>query len=879
MPIPLLLFLAALHECTASTLILSTGVLLTTPTKDLHLTQAGGPHVIEFPPSIPLDTARQSLTTSLAVDGCGTLISYLPPTSFLVHVQTSTCLSQILTSHPQLTGNPPLSATLLPPSLRLGLALTDRGLGSTRVISLHLAPGTFESTASVVASACPSCAFLSWEASTALVSSLDNSHACANVTEASPPSSGCLLPLALLRTLAALPHVLYLDLHKAPVARNMHGRASQLTVDFANFAGAAREFGACTGGTPECSLASLVPFSQLPAALALTAAPPQPPPSGDVCTTSCSLPACGQGFGGPSCAGSQASYVEGTGLTGAGQIVQVVDSGADTGLPFFYDAAHPALRRRVNTPPTTASPHRKIADYWAFADGLDANGHGTHCAGSVAGHAGPAITQAVAAGAATPATAGAAPIDSIVLPLLDGTSTHARLAIADIQCDTPGAAGGCTTISPAPGFCGFGGFCTPSYSTIFDAHNSIGAKISSNSWGPPDGRGYYTQVSVDIDTYAYAHPDFLAVWAADNVGDARGSQSIGADASAKNVIAVGATQDGLLAHLSKVRGGTSRDPVTGVPRAYPPLLQAGSPFACPSVLAQAAINGFNVNQEPTNALCASLAANPVPVVVPGGYTNAACSVPGFYGAPGNFELPLCMGCTPIQLLPTATPQSIALFEWAYYSRFATCFSSIGPTADGRIKPDVTAPGTQIVSAASATQPGQVPDHPYGVWACGAAAGPFSNAGAAPAPFTPAVAETAVPFTTTEPLFIDTIQIPYTGATVGDHMDIDVAANGPIAVGLRRFTFTAAAGVATFPISHHFPANFGGAIFVVWGASPVTVSSNGDGVGLTQCFGTMGGAVVMTLMGGRGGGGAYSVALSGTSMSTPLVAGTVALVRQ
>ena len=39
-----------------------------------------------------------------------------------------------------------------------------------------------------------------------------------------------------------------------------------------------------------------------------------------------------------------------------------------------------------------------------------------------------------------------------------------------------------------------------------------------------------------------------------------------------------------------------------------------------------------------------------------------------------------------------------VYEYAYQSSRLACFSSIGPTSDGRIKPDVVAPGDFVQSA-------------------------------------------------------------------------------------------------------------------------------------------------------------------------------------
>jgi len=48
-------------------------------------------------------------------------------------------------------------------------------------------------------------------------------------------------------------------------------------------------------------------------------------------------------------------------------------------------------------------------------------------------------------------------------------------------------------------------------------------------------------MSYDVDTYTYAHPDFMVVFAAGNSGDL-GGKSIIAPGNAKNALSVGAAQ-------------------------------------------------------------------------------------------------------------------------------------------------------------------------------------------------------------------------------------------------------------------------------------------------------------------------------------------------
>ena len=838
--------LAFLSCAAAAPLSLSTGALDIPSSSLLRGTPpTSGPHVI----SIDSLSGSHHASLSAALAGCGAVLNFLPPSHFLIHAATPDCLLRAL-AVPGVSG-----AAMLPAPLRLARSLTEALAADPAAVarvSLQLAPacGLAEVGAAVL-SACPTCELQPWERDTALVEG----------------PQGQPLPLGLPLALAALRCVVLVDHWKTPQARNMHGRAAQLTTDLYNFGGVQREFGTCSAAIgasgAACAESSLVPFAELAGVLNLPAPSfpgPAPPPT---CAVGCDYPACGNGLSGGCTGQASNTLVEAAGLTGAGQIVQVVDTGLDTGLPFFHDAANtPAPRYRSMGVNSVPSPHRKIAEYWAWADGIDPGGHGTHCAGSAVGSAAPAIA---ALGANAPA------VDAAVLPLVAGTARDARIAVADIVCDTPGAQGGCTSIA-GNACAGWG--CTPSYSTILNAGYDIGARVSSNSWGPPDGRGYYTQVSVDIDTWAVAHPDSLLVWAADNLGNGRGSQSIGEDASAKNVLAVGATQDGMLAHLAKVRGGD----VNGA--SYPPLFQPFSPMACGSVLSEANLTGsIDVTAQPTNAFCAALAATPVPVTVPGSpYTAASITYP--YGNAGNFELALCMGCTPRQLLPSATNQARLLFEWGYYSRFATSFSSIGPTVDGRIKPDVTASGLQIVSSYPSWRNGApgTPtfqnDYTYGTFGCGTGMQIKYTGGLAPT-LLPTTAATPVPITTTQPLFISTISFNYSAATPNAVGFLTIPGAG---IARRPFFFPTAAGVAMVNVSHNLPAFFSGALTFTWPASGVTVTA-GDGTAPAPCFGTLGAAVAITLAFSNGGGGAYTAALDGTSMSTPLVSGAAALVRQ
>lgn len=83
------------------------------------------------------------------------------------------------------------------------------------------------------------------------------------------------------------------------------------------------------------------------------------------------------------------------GLTGEGEVVGVVDTGLDLSSCFFHDSMHP-LDFQLESVPELEWPvpvfqsdeHRKIREYFAYADGTEGvdGGHGTHICGSVAGY-------------------------------------------------------------------------------------------------------------------------------------------------------------------------------------------------------------------------------------------------------------------------------------------------------------------------------------------------------------------------------------------------------------------------------------------------------------------------------------------------------------
>ena len=180
------------------------------------------------------------------------------------------------------------------------------------------------------------------------------------------------------------------------------------------------------------------------------------------------------------------------GLSGTNQVVSTSDSGIDTG--------------------DVATMHRDLADRVCgigVVEGCyptDVDGHGTHTAGSIVGNG------TLSDGA------------------VRGTAWGAKLWAW---------------------FCnGTDGYIyTPDdYGDLFRPDQANWPTfIHSASWGT-DTAGMYDSQCVDIDRYVWEHPDFLPVVANGNAGYDRKTgltvtQSVGSPAAAKNVLAVGATQN------------------------------------------------------------------------------------------------------------------------------------------------------------------------------------------------------------------------------------------------------------------------------------------------------------------------------------------------
>ncbi len=258
---------------------------------------------------------------------------------------------------------------------------------------------------------------------------------------------------------------------------------------------------------------------------------------------------------------------EAHGLDGTGQIVAFADTGLDTG---DYATLHPDFAGRL----------LHVYDIGRLTNWSDTYYHGTHVAGSLLG-----------SGAASDGQyRGAAPAAQFVFQSFMTASQ--TLATPDDLNDL--------------------------YRPPYD---EFGARIHSDSWGSAV-EGEYNSDAMTTDEFVWDHPDMLVAYAAGNEGtdlNRNGvvdAASLDAPASAKNVLAVGASESGR---------------------------PAGSGGKTASVYGSA------------------------------WYTD-------FRTAPISIDL--------VSSSPNGAPQGMA------------AYSSRGPTVDGRTKPDIVAPGTDIVSCRS-----------------------------------------------------------------------------------------------------------------------------------------------------------------------------------
>ena len=185
----------------------------------------------------------------------------------------------------------------------------------------------------------------------------------------------------------------------------------------------------------------------------------------------------------------------GHGLTGAGEVVGVADTGMDYDSCYFDDSSN-----AISFYPATNPRHRKVLSYVECEDNgvrehADiANAHGTHVVGSLAGHSLGVNND------------------------YDGMAKEAKVVFHDLTCGRDQS-----IIVP------------PDLGDFYDVSYQLGVRLQSNSWGGVASQTYsFTDRSSDL--FLYEHQDMLAVFAAGNVANA----GVIIPGSGKNILSIAA---------------------------------------------------------------------------------------------------------------------------------------------------------------------------------------------------------------------------------------------------------------------------------------------------------------------------------------------------
>jgi GTP:adenosylcobinamide-phosphate guanylyltransferase len=177
------------------------------------------------------------------------------------------------------------------------------------------------------------------------------------------------------------------------------------------------------------------------------------------------------------------------GLTGAGQVVGIADSGLDKGSTTDI---HPDLESQSGQMPKVVMlksfSGRETAD--------DPSGHGTHMAATIAGNG-----QASAG-----KYRGIAPGASIYFQALLDENNQLHIP-SDIN-------------------------------TLFEPAYQAGVRIHVNGWGRAGN--YYAPITSQIDKFVWEHPDFLPLFGAGNNGPALATLT--SEANSKNGLTIGSSQ-------------------------------------------------------------------------------------------------------------------------------------------------------------------------------------------------------------------------------------------------------------------------------------------------------------------------------------------------
>jgi subtilisin family serine protease len=196
---------------------------------------------------------------------------------------------------------------------------------------------------------------------------------------------------------------------------------------------------------------------------------------------------------------------------------------------------------------------------------------------------------------------------------------------------------------------------------LFAPAYAAGARVHSNSWGcngaKPTDCNAYSLSALEVDTFMHQHPDFLVVFAAGNAGAADGIiGTVSSPATCKNCLSVGSSN---IAMADAARNWQYTSTVEMCLPRYGDDRLSLLPPCCSAVSA-------------------------------GAVAGSSCSLLALTCCPWD-DQNICCSSEAARANQSAGK---ALLSPLTLSKF----SSVGPTRDGRLKPDVVAPGHMIASA-------------------------------------------------------------------------------------------------------------------------------------------------------------------------------------
>ncbi len=251
-------------------------------------------------------------------------------------------------------------------------------------------------------------------------------------------------------------------------------------------------------------------------------------------------------------------------------------------------------------------------------------------------------------------------------------------------------------------------------------YNETNARISSNSWGAPVKE--YDWAAYDVDSFAWDFPDFLIIFSGGNFGK-NGDYSLATPGHAKNSLTVGAVTNSPLSFIDSGKNVGLR--IVGSEKSYqifPAALTQGFSdhefvnFSVSIVDFDSECKTSSKFLENSLVLLRNISFCP--------FEKALQNLQSFqpYLAFVSSEIGSIVQ-TPYVYIPVAVlskedekflrhkienERALIDFPVKLSSEFNTpripSFSSIGPTSDQRIKPDVLAPGMSIISAKSDGNP-------------------------------------------------------------------------------------------------------------------------------------------------------------------------------